>query len=283
MAARWLGTVAIATLLAACGGGGGSGDSGGSGGSGGIGSATPQSGFVLPAGSGSTVIALDSTNHDAAVVRYTSGGTASVSFGSVTRTWSVSPKVVGDVEVTESSDGRTVVVTARGGSGGSTSSSSLQYTSYGIWLESNATSVLDGSSGEVTSVSSFVIGDPTPLAAMPRSGSATYRGQAVGVELRGAQLPRTLSGPFDASVDFNSGRIDATADLSGAGDGSAFGRVTMSGLAISGNRFSGSAGASGYTGSVKGGFSGPSASELGGAFELDGASTVHGAFAARAR
>ena len=276
MVVRGLGMVAMALLLAACG-GGGSGSGGGSP-SGGGGATTPQGGLTLPiASSNSTVIAEEGAESGSPVVRYTSGGSASVSFGGITKTWRGTPTVTGDVAINESSDGRTVVVTAR------SAATSLQYASYGVWLESRATTVLAGSSSEVTGVSSFVIGDPTPLAAMPRAGTASYRGQAVAVELRGSETPRTMSGPLTASVDFAAGRLSATADLSAGGDGTGPGRVTMNGLAINGNQFAGSAAAGSHTGSVKGGFAGPNAAELGGTFELSGPSTVHGAFAARAR
>jgi hypothetical protein len=269
-------------LLAACGGGGG----GGGGGSAPTPSAaTAQAGFALPTGgAGSTVIAENGSGGGGTTVRYTSGGSATVSVGGVTRSWRGSPTVVGDVEVTESADGRTVVVTAKDGANTAGTGGNLSYASYGIWLESNAVSVLAGSSNQVTRVSSFVVGNATPVGDMPGSGSATYRGQAVAVELNGNASPRTLSGPLNATADFASGQVTATADLTGSADGSSFGRVSMSNLAISGNTFSGSATSSaGHTGSAEGGFAGPSAVELGGTFELNGPSTVHGAFAGTSR
>jgi hypothetical protein len=266
-------------LLAACGGGGG----GGSGAT--PSAATPQAGFALPAvGAGSTVIATNSSGSGSATVRYTSGGSATVSVGGVTRTWRGTPTVVGDVEVTESADGRTVVVTARNGANAAGPGGNLSHTSYGIWLESSAVSVLAGSSNEVTRVSSFVVGNATPAGDMPTSGSATYRGEAVAVELRGGASPRPLSGPLNATADFGTGRVTATADLTGSADGSSFGRVSMSNLAISGNAFSGSAiSSSGHAGVAQGGFAGPAAVEVGGTFELSGPSTVHGAFAGTSR
>jgi len=245
-----------------------------------VGTTASQAGFVLPAANaGSTVIAQDGVNGGSAVVRYTSGGSASVSFGGKTTTWRGTPTTVGDVEVTESNDGRTVVVTARSGAASSTA---LEYTSYGVWLESSASGVLSGTSGQVTSVSSFVIGDPTPVTAMPQSGTASYRGQAVAVELREGQLPRTLSGRLDATVDFGRNRLDATTDLATA-SGAPFGTVTMSNVGIRGNEFSGTATGATHAGTVEGGFAGPGAAEIGGSFELNGPSTVHGAFAGSSR
>jgi hypothetical protein len=266
-------------LLAACGGGGGGG--GGTTPS----AATSQAGFALPAGgAGSTVIAANGSGGGGTAVRYTSGGSATVSVGGVTQSWRGTPTIVGDVEVTESADGRTVVVTARDGANSAGSGGNLSYTSYGIWLESSAVSVLAGSSNEVTRVSSFVVGDATPVGDMPTSGSASYRGEAVAIELRGGASPRPLSGPLNATADFGTGRVTATADLTGSADGSSFGRVSMSSLAISGNTFSGSAtSSSGHAGSATGGFAGPAAVELGGAFELNGPSTVHGTFAGTSR
>jgi hypothetical protein len=56
----------------------------------------------------------------------------------------------------------------------------------------------------------------------------------------------------------------------------------MDALAINGNRFSGGANSTfGHAGTVQGGFAGPDAAELGGTFELNGPSTVHGAFAGK--
>lgn len=279
MVVRGLAVVAVTVALAACGGGGG--NSSGGGGSAPVGSTTPQGSFLLPASSSnnSTVIAANNANGGSTVVRYTSGGSGSVSFGGTTTTWRGTPTVQGDVEVTESNDGRTVVVTKRRGAAGSTA---LEYTSYGVWLQSSASGVLSGTSGEVTSASSFVIGDPTPVSAMPQSGTASYRGQAVAVELRDGQVPRTLSGPLNATVDFGQSRLNATTDLAAA-NGASFGRITMSNVGVSGNQFSGAATSATHTGTVSGGFAGPAAAELGGTFELNGPSTVHGAFAGTSR
>lgn len=279
MPRRGLALMGTVLLLAACGGGGG----GGSGGTPSPSAATAQGGFALPAGgAGSTVIAQDGSSTGGTTVRYSSGGSASVSFGGVTRTWRGTPTIVGDVEVTESNDGRTVVVTAKGGGGTAGSGAGLTHTSFGVWLESSATSVLAGSSGQVTSVTSFVVGNATPVSDMPRAGSASYRGEAVAVEFRDGASPRPLNGPLDATANFSTGRLTATADLTDSRNGAAFGSVAMNALAINGNRFNGGASSTlGHAGTAQGGFAGPNAAELGGTFELNGPSTVHGAFAGK--
>lgn len=273
----------VATLLlAACGGGGG-----GSSGGGTTGASTQQTGLVLSPttkAEASTLIAQSGTGGGVTKVTRSSNGGASVSFSGTTQAWAITATSFGGVEVTESADRRTVVITSPGTTASSTGTTSFEHTSYGIWLESSAIGVLTGSGNQVQQVSSFVIGDATAVGDMPRGGTATYRGNAVAVELRNGAAPRPLDGPLTATVDFGSGRLNATTDLKGSIDGAAFGRVSMSGLAISGNQFNGSATSSqGHVGSAKGGFAGPRAAELGGVFELEGPSTVHGAFAGTSR
>ena len=279
MAARGLGLVAVALLLAACGGGGG-----GSGGGGSVGTASPQGGLTLPtAGNGSSVIAESGTLGGLQIVRQTTSGKSSVSVAGTPQTWRNTTTPIGDLAVFRSLDGASAVVTGGNGTSGAANITSFEYTNFGVWLESSASGVLTGPSNEVSGAGGFVIGDPTPVGDMPRAGSASYSGRAVAVELRDGQAPRPLSGTLDATVDFNAGRLSAAADLAGAADGSSFGRVSMDGLSISGNRFSGAASAGDRTGSVEGGFAGPGAAELGGSFALEGSSTVHGAFAGTSR
>jgi hypothetical protein len=279
MAARGLGLLGMALLLAACGGGGGGSSGGGS-----IGSATPQGGLVLPASThASSLIAESGTSGGLRIVQQSSGGTSSVSFGGSSQTWRSGVSRIGDLGVYQTTDGTRAVVTSSGGSSSAAAISSLSYTSYGVWLETSASGTLTSTSDQITGAGGFVIGDPTPPSDMPTVGSASYSGQAVAVELRNGQVPRTLSGTFDATADFSNGRVTASADLDDAVSGAAFGRVTMNGLAISGNQFSGSASAGSLSGSVEGGFAGPAAAEIGGSFELTGASTVHGAFAGSSR
>lgn len=276
--------VVLASLLAACGGGGGSG-----GGSTGGGSAAPagsQGGLPLPnSGNGTTVIAENGTLGDLRIVRQSGSGTSSVSVGGAPRTWQNGSASIGDLAVFNSSDGTSAVVTGGNGSGGASSIESLQYTSFGVWLEASATGVLSGSSERISGAGGFVIGDATPVGDMPEGGSASYRGRTVGVELDGDSPARPLSGDFTANVDFARGVISATADLAGAVDGAPFGTIAMDSLGIAGNSFSGTARTidGRLNGSVEGGFAGPSASELGGSFELGGSATVHGAFAGSTR
>ena len=282
MVARGLGLVALAMMLAACGGGGG----GSSGGGGPTGTAAPQGGLTLPtAGSGSSVIAENGTLGGLQIVHQTLSGKSSVSVAGTPRTWGSTTTPIGDLSVFRSLDGTSAVVTSSGGGGssGGAAISSLEYTSYGVWLESSASGVLTGSSDQVSGAGGFVIGDATPVGDMPRTGSASYSGRAVAVELRDGQVPRTLSGTFDATADFGSGTVTAGADLRDAVNGASFGRVAMNGLGIRGNTFSGAASTGSHSGTVEGGFAGPRAAELGGSFALEGSSTVHGAFAGSSR
>jgi|GEM_PF-2284234 len=281
MAAQRLGSMAIVLLLAACGGGGGS---GGGSGSGVQSAASPQGGLVLPnGGDSSTVIAQSGTLGGLRVVQQSGSGTSSVSVGGTPQTWQSSVAAIGGLGVYQTTDGTRAVVTSGNGSGSAAAISSLSYTSFGVWLEASASGALTSTSDQITGAGGFVIGDPTAPSDMPRAGSASYEGQAVAVELRDGAVPRSLSGTFAATVDFVTSTVDAGADLQDAVDGSSFGRVTMDGLRISGNSFSGRASAGSRSGTVSGGFAGPDATEIGGSFELTGPSTVHGAFAGSAR
>ena len=276
-----LGSMAIVLLLAACGGGG---SGGGSSGSSTVGSASAQGGLLLPtAGNGTGVIAQTGTAGGLRVVQQSGGGTARIGIGSTPETWQSGVTRIGDVGVYQTVDGTSAVVTSNGGSSSAAAITGVSYLTYGVWLETSASGALTSSSDRITGAGGFVIGAPTPPGDMPSAGTASYRGDAVAVELRDQQVPRTLSGSFAASADFAAGRVAATVDLEDAVDGSAFGRVTMNGLAISGNQFTGSATGGGLGGSVEGGFAGPRAAEIGGSFELTGSSTVYGAFAGSAR
>ncbi len=275
MPRRGLALMGTVLLLAACGGGGGGG-----------GGSTPspaaaQGAFVLPAngnGNGATVIA----SAGKVPTVQNGSGTLAVIVGDGQGNWRATSATLGDVRVTESANGRAAVMTASSSSTSSSASGSFEHTQYGIWLESGSASVLAGSSREVTEVSAFVIGTPTPVGQMPTAGQASYRGNVLAVELAGDAQPRSLSGPLDATADFGTGRLTAVAELRGAADNVAFGQVRMEAMAIAGNSFAGSASSTrGHSGSAEGGFTGPNAVELGGTFELTGPSTVHGAFAAK--
>ena len=288
MVARSLGSVAVLLVLAACGGGGGSGG-------GGSGMASSPSGLTIPTsgnGNGDSLIARSGTINEVTITRQasgtnssvSSGPTSSVSFTGSPEAWSAVMQKLGDLGIFETTDGTSAVVTGGNGSSSAASIKSYEHTTYGVWMETSASGVLTGSSEQVTGAGGFVIGDATPVADMPRAGSASYRGQAVAVELRDGRAPRTLSGTSTANVDFGTGRVNASATLEDAVSRSPFGTVSMNGLAISGNKFSGTATATtGHTGSVEGSFAGPRAAEIGGAFELAGPSAVYGSFAGSSR
>lgn len=274
MVERQLAVLVLAGLLAACGGGGG-GSSGAS-----PTGAVSQGGFVPS--SATSVIAEGGSAGSSGTIRYSSTGSLSVGGSSSTVTQGGTVRRVSSVEAVDSDDGKAVVIYSPGIASVSSSSPSqgFEHTSYGIWLESDTGDIFAAASDAVDGVKSFVIGNPTPVSAMPQSGRATYDGSAVAIELRAGAVPRPLSGSLTATADFATNRLDATANLQAAGGGAGL-DVSMPGLAISGNRFSGSASGGGLSGSVEGGFAGPAADELGGVFELNGAATVYGAFAGK--
>jgi len=273
--AGWTAIGAILGLLTACGGGGGGGSSAVA-----SGGTVGQGGFVPS--SATSVLAEGGTGAAPSTVGLSSNGLISVSGGGTASTVSRTARQVGVVEAFDSTDGRGVVISSPGimavASGGG--STSLEHTRFGVWVDGASVESLVESRDGVRGVSSFVIGDATPVAAMPTGGTASYSGKAVAVELRRGAGPRPLGGSLTATADFAKNRLDARASLNAA-DGSSGLDIAMPELVISGNGFAGAAIGGGLSGRARGGFAGPAASELGGVFELDGAYTVHGAFAGK--
>ena len=135
-----------------------------------------------------------------------------------------------------------------------------------------------------------VFGHRTPLAEMPTSGTATYRGKVVGDVLTNNSV-RSLTGGIDMDVNFTTGLMDMTlATQIREGSDNAGGTTfldykTLSGSGVlSDTTFDGSLNELGgdAVGSYQGAFFGPSANEVGGTFEFgDSASYAAGAFTGR--
>ncbi len=138
----WAAKVAT-LLLAACGGGGG-----GSSGSGSTDASTQQIGLVpspTTTAQTNTVIAQGGTSDGVTRITGSSNGGSSVSLGGTTQSWSAAAMSVGGIELTESADGATVVITSPRITAPSGGTTGFEHTSFGIWLESSANGVLIGS------------------------------------------------------------------------------------------------------------------------------------------
>jgi hypothetical protein len=151
----------------------------------------------------------------------------------------------------------------------------LTYTSYGMWNIPGANPV----SGAVAAVTQ------TPAAAMPKTGTASYAGGAVGMATTGT-TSTSLTGAFNATADFshmtvvggmtmNQTAADGTQTLY---DSYAF----NAGFAAATAQFSGTITAANnkaLRGTTSGALSGPQGQDIGGTFALQGGGTsVSGAF-----
>lgn len=164
-------------------------------------------------------------------------------------------------------------------------SAGLNYTALGTWSIDAA-----GSNGMTTNISYFILGYQTAPTSMPTSGSATYSGtnNVTGVVgIQGGSSNGTgsanLTGNASLTANFGTGAITGSlsnmmATPSNGGSAVAWDSVSLSG-SISGALFSGTTAvastpgtsyslAAGGTGTLRGGFYGPSANEVGAVWTL---------------
>ena len=126
----------------------------------------------------------------------------------------------------------------------------------------------------------FVYGLPTPLADMPTTGVGYYYGTGTAIESRDG-LRKAGHVIVEAGADFERQTIQTSIKVARLDD---LFPVTLrsDAMAIAGNGFAGPLAGQGegadYAGSVEGGFFGPGAVEIGGAFEADGPTRIRGAF-----
>jgi hypothetical protein len=153
----------------------------------------------------------------------------------------------------------------------------LTYTRFGnyTWYDPNSASGL-GSSGYI---SFLALGVPT--VDLPKTGSANFNGFVDGLWSQDGTTRRLYGSTATLSIDFGTSQLLATLNLSGRdnpfGDflnspSVPLGTFSGSGSLKSGmNYFSGMfEGPTGWAGSFQGGFNGPSASEYGYVFGLEG-------------
>ena len=160
----------------------------------------------------------------------------------------------------------------------------VKHAEFGAWLESHGAVLLAGGTRDALTAAGFTTADTTPLDQMPSSGTASYRGDAVARETANGSVLGDLVGSFSATADFSAGTVAGAVELADAASGAAWGKVAMDSLEITGNSFTGAAGSShGHTGHAGGDFMGADAADIGGGFELHGATTVMGVFSATSR
>ncbi|HSV29241.1 MAG TPA: transferrin-binding protein-like solute binding protein, partial [Candidatus Omnitrophota bacterium] len=176
-------------------------------------------------------------------------------------------------------DGSVVTVTSH------RTRSNLSYSDYGTW----AVAPTGGPAG----VAVYAVGSPTPLTAVPTTGSATYLGHAAGTASLGGSN-YSFKGNTQLTANFAVGSINGQItglQATGAG-GAPAGSMNDIALAgsINGNGFAGTAlpGPAGSldightSGSFGGGFAGPNAEEASGTFKMEGGGdAVIGSFGAR--
>ena len=112
-----------------------------------------------------------------------------------------------------SADGSDVLLLSRPGRG-VIGGRNLEYTSFGIWAESDVPDFLSTPMAEIIDAGGFFVVSSTPRDRMPSTGGAQYTGDVIALENVigiGSQL---LSGALTADADFAGGKIDITADTS---------------------------------------------------------------------
>jgi hypothetical protein len=165
-----------------------------------------------------------------------------------------------------------------------TGSTSNRYVALGYWQRNDVSGT-----NQTTSFDAFTFGFDTPVAGVPRTGSASWKTDVFGLYTVPGQTPRTIQGSGDFTVNFAKALFTTTTSvtqydfltggsLSGGGVS-----VVAQGTIGSGNSFSGNlayGGTSGaVSGTINGRFYGPNGEEIGAAFHADNAAgaTLNGA------
>ena len=173
----------------------------------------------------------------------------------------------------------------------------LDYAVLGAW------NLNDTADQNFTNTGFFVFGYQTPAAGMPSSGTATYSGtgnvygEVIAPNAGGGATAATLSGDGSLTANFGTGAITGSLSnitASGNGPGSAWNTVTITGAINGGaSTFSGAtttpsapgttyALGAGATGTIRGGFYGPTAQQVAAVWTLsDGTKSAMGVFGAK--
>ena len=162
----------------------------------------------------------------------------------------------------------------------------LDYAAYGFWGYTDTRDVLSfGTPIDVDDAGSFYLGLRSNSGDVPRSGFATYLGDAIAGAFQGDSMEAVLTGAFRADADFTDDTITAEMDLSDVAADQTWGTIRTDPMRISGGRFGGGAFAveRDLDGDLEGALYGPDADEVAGSFRLEDGrdGTVLGAFGGR--
>jgi len=144
---------------------------------------------------------------------------------------------------------------------------SLSASAYGIWGASDTTG-LAGPAG------TYALGNLTPAAAVPATGTATFTGSTIGVGSINGTAIQALRG--DAQIVANFASLSVTTNFTNLGTQNISTNATgslpdLSGTSIlAGNAYSGPISGSGLTGTVNGNFYGTAAQETAGVWQASG-------------
>jgi hypothetical protein len=146
-----------------------------------------------------------------------------------------------------------------------------QYVAAGYWQRNSGSA-----SAQKIEFDAFTYGLPTPAAAVPRTGSATYATQLFGFLASAGKVPQTIGGPATLSLDFLASAFSLSGFMLEGPVGSApvtsgppfyaGGKLSASGGTLAGSVAYSSASAGIFTGSMAGRLYGPAGEELGAAF-----------------
>jgi len=158
-------------------------------------------------------------------------------------------------------------------------SQSLNFSAYGLWVASNI--------GTAGPAGTFAIGNMTPAASVPATGSATFNGSTVGVGGASAiGADDALQGTVQIVANFATQSVTTNLthlSTQHVGTNVVGSLPDLTGIStISGNAYSGPIAGAGLTGTVNGNFYGPAVQETAGVWQASGGgNTWLGSFGAK--
>ena len=143
----------------------------------------------------------------------------------------------------------------------------LNASAYGLW-GSNDSTIVDTTNA--SRFGGFAIGNLTPPASIPATGSATFTGTTIAIG-GGGSVDTTLLGTAQIVSNFATGNVTANFTNFSTIPGQAGSFPNLSGTAsISGNAYAGTVSGTGLTGSLNGNFYGTAAQETAGVWQASG-------------
>jgi hypothetical protein len=157
----------------------------------------------------------------------------------------------------------------------------LNFSSYGLWVNVQA---VDATGHESGAVGAIAFGNMTPVSGLPSSGSATYTGKTIGAAITGTSQS-LLAGAVSLNADFGLMKIGGTLTVNDitSGTPTPWGTLTLAPTAIlpvTGGAYGGINNLSGNipggavaTSSLNGHFYGPAANETAGTWSVANSTT----------